>query len=46
MFTLKNTEASSSGIELAYREEIVEEIVGLKCNRLTKISEFLKRSNR
>lgn len=46
MLTLKNTEASSSGVELVYREEIVEEIVGLKCNKLTKISEFLNRSNR
>lgn len=46
MLTLKNTEASSSGIELLYRKETVEEIVGLKCNRLMEISGFLNRSNR
>lgn len=37
MLILKNTEASSSVIELVYREEKIEEMVDLNFSRLTKI---------
>lgn len=37
MVILKRTEASSSSIELVYREEMVEEMGDLKFNKLTEI---------